>query len=163
MRLRFSLCAAACVPALGSGPHGPVLPSKYTAVPLKAGQVDTAKAGGGGGVASGFDLDWTTIDAGGGVAADGLLVLRGTIGQADPKTQSGGQIVMTGGFSADIAPSPAVCYADCDNSGELDIDDFICFQTLFATGDPLADCDQSGELDVDDFICFQTAFAVGCP
>ena len=55
------------------------------------------------------------------------------------------------------------CYADCDGSGELDVDDFICFQTLFGLGDLGADCDGSGELDVDDFICFQTAFGLGCP
>jgi hypothetical protein len=54
------------------------------------------------------------------------------------------------------------CYADCDGSGELDIDDFICFQTLFGFNDPAADCDESGELDIDDFICFQTAFGIGC-
>ncbi len=52
--------------------------------------------------------------------------------------------------------------ADCDGSGGLDINDFICFQTLYATGDPKADCDASGSLDIDDFICFQTLFAIGC-
>lgn len=56
----------------------------------------------------------------------------------------------------------ATCYADCDASGSLDIDDFICFQTLFAISSPSADCDASGELDIDDFICFQTMFAIGC-
>ena len=60
------------------------------------------------------------------------------------------------------APPPS-CYADCDTSGALDIDDFICFQTLVALGDEYADCDQSGGVDIDDFICFQTAFALGCP
>ncbi len=54
------------------------------------------------------------------------------------------------------------CYADCDASGTLSIDDFICFQTLFAIGDPAADCDGDGVLSIDDFICFQTMFALGC-
>ncbi len=54
------------------------------------------------------------------------------------------------------------CYADCDSSGTLNIDDFICFQTLFALGDPYADCDASGGLNIDDFVCFQTLFAIGC-
>ncbi len=54
------------------------------------------------------------------------------------------------------------CYADCDATGTLSIDDFICFQTLFAIGDPSADCDSSGTLSIDDFICFQTFFALGC-
>ncbi len=54
------------------------------------------------------------------------------------------------------------CYADCDASGTLDIDDFICYQTLFALGDPTADCDGDTFFTIDDFICFQTAFAIGC-
>ncbi len=58
-----------------------------------------------------------------------------------------------------IAPA---CLPDCDQSGGLDIDDFICFQTLYAIGSPKADCDKSGALDIDDFICFQTFFAIGC-
>ncbi len=56
----------------------------------------------------------------------------------------------------------ASCYGDCDGSGALDIDDFICFQTYYAIGDQYADCDGSGSLDIDDFICFQTFYAVGC-
>ncbi len=54
------------------------------------------------------------------------------------------------------------CYADCDTSSSLSIDDFICFQTLFAIGDPYADCDGDSSLTIDDFICFQTFFAIGC-
>jgi len=54
------------------------------------------------------------------------------------------------------------CYPDCDLSGTLNIDDFICFQTFFAIGDPYADCDASGNLNIDDFICFQTFYAIGC-
>jgi hypothetical protein len=54
------------------------------------------------------------------------------------------------------------CYPDCDGSGALDIDDFICFQTFFALGDPYADCDGDGLQNIDDFICFQTLYAFGC-
>lgn len=67
------------------------------------------------------------------------------------------------GYAVLIAHLPDPCYADCDASGELDIDDFLCFQTAFGIGDPFADCDGSGEVDIDDFICFQTAFGTGCP
>lgn len=62
---------------------------------------------------------------------------------------------------ASLTGSPG-CYADCDASGELDIDDFICFQTIFALGGPSADCDGDASLTIDDFICFQTLFAIGC-
>jgi predicted outer membrane repeat protein len=54
------------------------------------------------------------------------------------------------------------CYADCDANCQLEVDDFICFQTNFAIGLPSADCDADGLLSVDDFICFQTIFAIGC-
>ncbi len=54
------------------------------------------------------------------------------------------------------------CYADCDASGSLSIDDFICFQTWFAIGLPESDCDGSFSLTIDDFICFQTLYAIGC-
>ncbi len=54
------------------------------------------------------------------------------------------------------------CYPDCDADGVLTIDDFICFQTFFALGDPYADCDGDSNLTIDDFICFQTFFAIGC-
>jgi hypothetical protein len=54
------------------------------------------------------------------------------------------------------------CYANCDCSAVLDINDFICFQTNFAIAEPAADCDESGTLSIDDFICFQTLYALGC-
>jgi hypothetical protein len=58
--------------------------------------------------------------------------------------------------------SPPPCYADCDQSGRLDIFDVLCFQTRFSAGNIRADCDQSGALDLFDFLCFQVAFAAGC-
>jgi hypothetical protein len=61
-----------------------------------------------------------------------------------------------------ITAATSACYPDCDASGNLNIDDFICFQTFFAIGDPYADCDASGNLNIDDFICFQTFYAIGC-
>lgn len=54
------------------------------------------------------------------------------------------------------------CYADCDGSGTLGIDDFICYQTIYSLNDPQADCDDNGTLSIDDFICFQTFYALGC-
>jgi hypothetical protein len=55
------------------------------------------------------------------------------------------------------------CYADCDGNTVLDVFDFLCFQDLFATGNPEADCDGNTVLDVFDFLCFQDAFVAGCP
>ncbi len=63
----------------------------------------------------------------------------------------------------EVTPAaPLACYADCDADSALSIDDFICFQTFFALGDPYADCDTDCALSIDDFICFQTLFAIGC-
>jgi hypothetical protein len=69
------------------------------------------------------------------------------------------------------------CYADCDGSGVLNIDDFICFISEYASaftlhgclimGTPCyANCDDSTTdpiLNVEDFICFINEFAQGCP
>jgi len=63
---------------------------------------------------------------------------------------------------------PAPCYANCDGSTTppiLNVNDFICFQNLFAAGDPAANCDASTNapiLNVNDFTCFLNAFAAGC-
>ena len=55
------------------------------------------------------------------------------------------------------------CYPDCNNSGNLTIADFGCFQAAFASGNPYADCNNSGNLTIADFGCFQASFAAGCP
>ncbi len=61
--------------------------------------------------------------------------------------------------SQDVSPA---CTADCDGNGTLTVDDFICFQTVFALSEPQADCDGDGVLTIDDFICYLTQFAIGC-
>jgi len=75
------------------------------------------------------------------------------------------------GGAATLAFSIAgtTCYANCDGSSSapvLNVNDFICFQNLFAAGDPAANCDASTTppvLNVNDFVCFSNAFAAGCP
>ncbi len=61
--------------------------------------------------------------------------------------------------ATDIAP----CFADCDASGTLNIDDIDCFVNAFVSGDlGSADCDSSGTLNVDDIDCFVASFVAGC-
>ncbi len=55
------------------------------------------------------------------------------------------------------------CYPDCNQSGNLTIADFACFQSAFASGNMYADCNTSGTLTIADFACFQSQFAAGCP
>jgi hypothetical protein len=60
------------------------------------------------------------------------------------------------------------CYVNCDGSTTspiLNVNDFICFQNLYAAGIPTANCDGSTTppiLNVSDFICFQQKYAAGC-
>jgi hypothetical protein len=72
----------------------------------------------------------------------------------------------TGSYGRELGEA---CYANCDQSTMqpiLNVNDFICFQSKFAAGDPYANCDGSTQppvLNVNDFICFQGRFAAGCP
>ena len=60
------------------------------------------------------------------------------------------------------------CAANCDGSKTppiLNVNDFLCFQALFASGAPRANCDQSTVppvLNIGDFTCFINHFAAGC-
>jgi hypothetical protein len=60
------------------------------------------------------------------------------------------------------------CYANCDGSTTvpfLNVNDFVCFQGLFAAGNSAANCDGSTSppvLNISDFVCFQGLFAAGC-
>ena len=114
-----------------------------------------------------FQIDWYTIDGGGGSSAGGGLSLIGTIGQPDTGASTGGAFQCGGGFWGGSAAAPP-CYANCDGSTVppiLNVSDFICFQTKYAANDPYANCDGSTTvpiLNVSDFICFQSQYAAGC-
>ena len=54
------------------------------------------------------------------------------------------------------------CDADCDADEDLDIFDFLCFQTEFASHTTYADCEADGDWDVFDFLCYQQLFYNGC-
>jgi hypothetical protein len=76
-----------------------------------------------------------------------------------------------GGVASDAAQVTVAggCYANCDGSTGapiLNVADFSCFLTRFASGDAYANCDGSTAapvLNVQDFSCFLTKFATGCP
>ncbi|MBL9032046.1 MAG: hypothetical protein JNM80_10120 [Phycisphaerae bacterium] len=63
---------------------------------------------------------------------------------------------------------PQPCYANCDGSTiapVLNVNDFVCFNNLFAGGDSRANCDASTTapvLNVNDFVCFNNRFVAGC-
>lgn len=61
---------------------------------------------------------------------------------------------------------PPPCVANFNDDCDLNIFDFLAFQTAFVAGDPRADLDHStgvGILDIFDFLTFQSRFANGCP
>jgi hypothetical protein len=117
-----------------------------------------------------YAITWYAVPCGGNTTpiAAGPYTLQSTIG--DPLSTSAvsaGAYTLGGGFLQ--GAGQAACYANCDGSTTqpvLTVNDFICFQSRFAAGDPYANCDGSTStptLTVNDFICFQAAFASGCP
>jgi hypothetical protein len=65
-------------------------------------------------------------------------------------------------------PTPATCYANCDESEgspTLTPNDFQCFINAFAANSSIANCDGSTvapTLSPNDFICFLNAYVAGC-
>lgn len=58
----------------------------------------------------------------------------------------------------------AVCFADCDDNGTINLDDLDCFVAGFLAMDiAKADCDGNGAINLDDLDCFVAEFLGGCP
>ncbi|MFM9995064.1 MAG: hypothetical protein ACKVU4_04600 [Phycisphaerales bacterium] len=83
------------------------------------------------------------------------FTIRGDVGPTF--WEAGGTVV---DFSRTVISS---CYPDCNDSGNLTVADFGCFQGKYVLGDMYADCNASGTLTVADFGCFQGAYVLGCP
>lgn len=95
--------------------------------------------------------------SGGGVGID--------IGSAGLSEVGFVRITAADGQSPDIdalAVVRSLCVADVDGNGEVDVFDFLAFQSLFATGDGRADFDENGLLDIFDYLTFTNLFVDGC-
>jgi hypothetical protein len=66
---------------------------------LILGVVGTAMASSGGD----YNLDWYTMDGGGGTSSGGDYEISGTIGQPDAAEMSGGDYLLGGGFWARVS------------------------------------------------------------
>jgi hypothetical protein len=69
-------------------------------------------------------------------------------------------------YTIRLVAAPLPCQADCDASGSLSGNDFMCFLNKFAAGDPYANCDGSTgspRLTGNDFLCYLNRYAAGCP
>jgi len=53
---------------------------------------------------TGYELNWWTVDDGGGTSTGGDYALGGTAGQPDAGTATGGDYVLSGGFWAGAGP-----------------------------------------------------------
>jgi hypothetical protein len=51
--------------------------------------------------------------------------------------------------------------ADCDENGQLNILDFVCFQQEWQAQSDKGDCDGNGLYNILDFVCFQGVFTQG--
>jgi len=54
------------------------------------------------------------------------------------------------------------CPADCNGDANLDILDFVCFQTEWQQQTDFGDCNADGAYDILDFVCYQGLFQDGC-
>lgn len=120
-------------------------------------------------VASGYAIDWYTMDGGGVTFSIGdHFELAGTVGQPDAGVMAGGSYELEGGFW----PGSLRCrVADFDCDGDVDLNDFAtfagCLHGVNVTIPPencsareFADCDLTGDGDVDmaDFAEFAVNF-----
>ena len=72
-----------------------------------------------------------------------------------------------------VTPAPTItsitvvpvggCPADCNEDGELNVLDFVCFQGEWQAQSDVGDCNGDGAYDILDFVCFQGQFVAGCP
>jgi hypothetical protein len=101
-----------------------------------------------------YQLNWRTIDGGGGTSSGGQYKLTGTIGQPDAAYSSGGDYKVFGGFW----PGGPLCTI-------VDFADFAQFarQWLY-TGSGLAgDLDGDNDVDLEDLKRFADYWLACCP
>ena len=100
-----------------------------------------------------YNINWYTIDGGGGVSVKGDYELAGTIGQPDAGVISGGGFVLSGGFWA----GSYGCV--------VNLTDLVIFldQWLLAEPGLSADFDESGTINIDDFVILSYWWFEVCP
>jgi hypothetical protein len=106
------------------------------------------------------EMQWHTIDGGGGASAGaGNLLLIGVVGQPDVGTMTGGSLRLSGGFWA-VDSEP--CEADINGDGIVDFNDLLEFLSLYNAGSPLADFNLDGIIDFNDFLEYLNFYNLGC-
>jgi hypothetical protein len=109
-----------------------------------------------------LSITWSTVDGGGGEAAGGVFSLSATIGQADAGPAMTGVVFsLSGGYWPAGSGAPP-CRPDMTGDGQVNVQDFLRFLSLYSGGDPLADFTRNGTVNVQDFLAFLSAYAAGC-
>ena len=121
----------------------------------------------------GFDLTWNTFDGGGKVSTGSAFVLKGTAGQADAATLTGGNFIVRGGFWQ--PPPPPPCLSPTVTGGissryiqiepDTSLTNAVAFRIEcgFVPGEPVTEWVQLVQTDYDDgdgvFVNIGTAVA----
>jgi hypothetical protein len=113
-------------------------------------------------LAGGFELDWWTVDSGGGQnSTGGGYSLSGTIGQPDAGVMSGGTYTLVGGFWGGIAAPGGFLPGDMNCDGVVSVGDIGPFVLALTNAAEymaqypncdinLADIDNNGMISVGD-------------
>jgi hypothetical protein len=117
---------------------------------------------------SGPEINWYTIDGGGGTSAGGTFSLSGTIGQPDAGgPMTGGTFSLTGGFWPGAEPIND-CPADTNNDNLVNVTDLLAVIGAWGTcaGCPptlcAADINEDCSINVTDLLAVIGAWGV-CP
>ncbi len=106
-----------------------------------------------------FDVSWHTVDGGGGMSTGADFVLRGTIGQPDAGTLSGGGFELRGGFRQALGAGCGDCPTDVDgdgNTGPFDLAFLLGFWGPVSQKTICLDADSDGTIGP-----FDLAFVLG--
>ena len=108
-----------------------------------------------------YEIDWYTIDGGGGTSSGGVYEISGTIGQPDAGALSGGPYVVEGGFWPGISGVES-CAGDTNGDGLVDVDDLLNVILDWDTDGSAhnGDVDDNGTVNVDDLTTVILAWGV---
>ena len=132
-----------------------MLSATITVLALAAGSLAVAVGGP-------FEINWHTMDGGGGTSSGGSFELSGTIGQADAgAAMTGGSYAVSGGFWAG-GEAASSCLADLNGDGTVDAADLATMLGAWGSnpGSP-ADLDDNGDVNAADLAILLGAWQHG--